>query len=375
MKSINNKKLPNLPINIKQFNYYVPKTDRYTNRIKDQLHIPIINSNNKSKKIEDYKTLSSKAERATYLKTIAKKYSTSVRNSFYKLLIKKQLNKKSQKEINNSIKKITHLSNSKKKEKKQNKENENIIIPKRFSVVIPKNIIKNNYLEKSSSISINNNSEKDFFKYNRTRSFKSSKSLKNNISELFKKSKRFSVINRVKNIREKEKSPFEVEEEDKMFKGTIQKKKMKKKKKQKKIKIYYSKDAPLNRVYKKIPYVISQLDKIKKLKNDMSLIKYQKTLLDLGNKIFDREINNKLNQKFIEIRKATEKKYDYLEKEIDLIEDREKTIIRQINTQQNFFKRIMINNNKSNLIYGVSNKIDFFPNIKFHHTQRIYIYK
>ena len=34
MKSINNKKLPNLPINIKQFNYYVPKTDRYTNRIK-----------------------------------------------------------------------------------------------------------------------------------------------------------------------------------------------------------------------------------------------------------------------------------------------------------------------------------------------------
>jgi hypothetical protein len=142
MKSINNKKFPNLPINIKPINYYVPKTDRYTDRIKDQLHIPIISPNNRSKKNEDYKTLNSKTARATYLKTLAKKYSTSVRNSFYKLLIKKQLNKKSQNEITNSVKKITHLSNSKKKDKKQNKENENIITPKRFSVFIPKILLK-----------------------------------------------------------------------------------------------------------------------------------------------------------------------------------------------------------------------------------------
>ena len=358
MKTMNNKRFPSLTINVKSIKDFAPKTDRYADRFKDKLYTPKTSLNNKSKISEEFRTIKTKAEKASYLKNIAKNYSTTVRNYFHRLIIKKQLNHKSKKEANSPKNKTSYLSTSKKKEKKQNNENENIIARKRFSVVIPQNDIKN---------FLNHNNSKDFLKYNKTRQFKSSKSLKNNMSESFK-SKRLSLLFKEKYSKQKEKSPFEVEEEDKMFKGTIIKKK--KKKKKKKFRIYNSKDTPLNKVYKKIPYIMSQLDKVKKQKKDMSLIKYQKTLLDLGNQIFDREINNKLNQKFLEIRKATEKRYDYFEKVIDSIEDREKTIIRQINTQQNFFKRIMINNNKSNLIYGVSNKIDFFPDIKFHRAHR-----
>ena len=98
----------------------------------------------------------------------------------------------------------------------------------------------------------------------------------------------------------------------------------------------------------------------------MSLVKYQKALLEIGSKVLNRDSSNKLNLKFIEIRKSTEKKYDYLEKEIIKIEEKEKKIIKKINTQQNFFKRIMVNNNKSNWIYGQNKKFDFFPEINFY---------
>ena len=168
-------------------------------------------------------------------------------------------------------------------------------------------------------------------------------------------------------------NPFEVDEEDKLFLQKLLKKK-KKNKKQKKKKLYNSHDAPLSKVYKQIPYILNQLNQVKQLKNDMSLIKYQRALLEIGSKVLNRDLSNKLNLKFIEIRKSSEKKYNYLEKEIIKIEEKEKKIIKKINTQQNFFKRIMINNNKSNWIYGQNKKIDYFPEINFIPIPRYLLY-
>ena len=135
-----------------------------------------------------------------------------------------------------------------------------------------------------------------------------------------------------------------------------------------------SHDNPLSKVYKRIPYILTKLNEVKKQKNDMTLMKYQNRLLEVGSKVLKRDVREKLNEKFIEIRKITEKKYDYFERALDSIEDEEKEIINKINTQQNFFKRIMINNNKEKLIFGLTKKHDFFPKIKFYPTPKNLLY-
>ena len=106
----------------------------------------------------------------------------------------------------------------------------------------------------------------------------------------------------------------------------------------------------------------------------MSLIQYQKKLLEVGSKVLDRDICNKLNQKFYEISKSIDNKYDFFGGLIDNIEEKEKKIIRKINTQQNFFKKVMVNNNRANWIYGMSNKIDYFPKVKFYPTPKYLLY-
>lgn len=366
MKTAHKNKLPKLTINIKTVKDYIPKTDRYN----DNLKIPIINKFNKSKKSEKNKTINIKSN---HLKNIAKNYSITVRKSFYsKINKKKLLNNKSHKELANSKNKISpSLSNSKKhKDKKHKNENKQ----KRLSVILNKSKINNKMnIEHRNSTIINNKRKKNIPNNNNSLN-KSSKTLDHYSSQIIKK-RHLSKISVSKKEKEKEKdknNPFEVEEEDKIFKRIISKKN--KKKKQKKLRLFNSRDAPLTRVYKKIPYIMTQLNEIKKLKNDMPLIKYQKTLLDVGSQVLDRDMNNKLNQKFFEIRKATEKKYDYFESFINSIEDKEKKIIKKINTQQNFFKRIMVNHNKSKLIYGTSNKVDFFPEIKFYPTPKHLLY-
>ena len=235
---------------------------------------------------------------------------------------------------------------------------------KRLSVIINRNNIKNNIKR------LNTFSNKNI------RTIQSSKSLINNI-KIYKNK---NIINSTKIINSKEKekekekeyNPFEVEEEDKIFKKIMKIKK--KKKKQKKLKLFNSHDAPLSKVYKNIPYILTQLNKVKKLKNNMSLAKYQKTLFDVGSQVLNRDLTYKLNLKFSEIRRSTEKKYDYFEGEIDSIEEKEKKIIKKINTQQNFFKNIMVKNNKSKWVYGISKKVDFFPNINFYPTPRYLLY-
>jgi len=359
MKTTSKNKLPKLTINIKTVKDYIPKTDRYNENLK----IPIINKFNISKKSEKNKTINTKSN---HLKSIAKNYSITVRKSFYSKINKKKLINKSHKELINSRNKISSsLSNSKKHKDKKHK-NENI--QKRFSLTLNKNKIKSKMIIQHKNTTIVNNKRKRNIPNNNNSLNKSSKTIDYSSSQILRKRK-LSIKSVSKKEKEKNKNnPFEIEEEDKIFKRIISKKK--KKKKQKKLRLFNSRDAPLNRVYKKIPYIMTQLNQIKKLKNDMPLIKYQKTLLDVGSQVLDRDMNNKLNQKFFEIRKVTEKKYDYFEFFINSIEDKEKKIIKKINTQQNFFKRIMVNHNKSKFIYGTSNKVDFFPEIKFYPTPK-----
>ena len=304
---------------------YISKTERNHHK----LSVPIINQNiQQQKNTEEKKKYNLKA---SLLKKIVKKsnspnkrYSLKTTNSNYfseKINIKKGIN------LNDTSN--NNIDNFNKSEK----------MKKRFSVIADRTKLKLN--------GINNNNRK------------SSKQLmvKNNEMNMNKTNGKKLDIN-----------PFEIDEEDKMFKIIMIKRK--KRKKQKKHKLLFSQDKSLLKVYKKLPYIMNELNKIKKTKKDMSLAKYQKTLLEVGNKVFERDICNKLNQKFYEIRKSVEKKYDYFEELIDSIEEREKKIIKKINTQQNFFKRIMVNNNKSNWIYGMNNKIDFFPKVKFYPTPK-----
>ena len=228
------------------------------------------------------------------------------------------------------------------------KKGKNIDILKRYSVMVNKSFIKNKLN------SINNKSNQ----LNR-----SSKVLTN---KDVPKNKRYSTLTTTSR-KDKRINPFEIEEEDKLFQKILNRKN---KKKQKKKPILRSRDNPLSKVYKKMPYVLTELDEVKKLKNDMSLMNYQKTLLDVGGKVLNRELNDKLTQKFFEIRKSTETKIEYFENIIDDIEDKEKKIIKKINTQQNYFKKTMVDNNKGRWIYGMSNKVDFFPQIKFYPTPK-----
>lgn len=277
------------------------------------------------------------------------------------------------------------VSNNNNKDGDQNIEQKN---GKRFSVILSRNDVNSLEFKDESSSKINKinkfntNTNLNTINTNNNDSLKNLYIRKNNKMRTLSKmssdqniDKNFSkIVQNSKEEKEKDKdkdanNPFQIEEEDKIFK-----KLMKKKKKRKKRLLLQSYDNPLSKVYKKIPYILTKLNEVKKQKNDMTLMKYQNRLLEVGSKVLKRDVREKLNKKFIEIRKVTEKKYDYFERALDSIEDEEKEIIKKINTQQNFFKRTMINNNKEKLIYGLTKKHDFFPKIKFYPTPRNLLY-
>jgi hypothetical protein len=273
------------------------------------------------------------------------------------------------------------ISNSDKNGNQNEKKNKG----KRFSVILSRNDNNvlgftlerstnnnNNKFKTNTNLNLVNNNNNDslknlYFRENRKMRTLSKMNSDRNIDKNFSK---FVKTSRAREEKEKDSNnPFQIEEEDKIFK-----KLMKKKKKRKKKLMLQSHDNPLSKVYKRIPYILTKLNEVKKQKNDMSLLNYQNRLLEVGSKVLKRDVREKLNKKFIEIRKVTEKKYDYFERALDSIEDQEKEIINRINTQQNFFKRIMINNNKENLIYGLTKKHDFFPKIKFYPTPKYLLY-
>ena len=176
----------------------------------------------------------------------------------------------------------------------------------------------------------------------------------------------------------KDPNDFEVSEEDRMFNQFLNEKpkhnKLKKEKKKIKIKIKLKKKKPkpvfsyhkaLNNIYKRIPEVMDQIESTKKLKESMSLYKYQNLLLEVGSQNLNKEIKDKLNDKFISLRKFTEKPYALFRQCLDKIENREKEIIKSINTKQNFYKKKM-KEKKYRTIY-ISRSMDYreLPNIRF----------
>ena len=232
---------------------------------------------------------------------------------------------------NLSNKKLLFANSSKKNKEFQisnnnMSENENQTIKnksKRFSLIISRNDNNSLGFKYESSTKINNinkfntninlnlinannnDSLKNlYFRENKKMKTLSKMSSDRNIDKNFSK-----IVQNSKEEKEKEKdlnNPFQIEEEDKIFK-----KLMKKKKKRKKRLMLQSHDNPLSKVYKRIPYILTKLNEVKKQKNDMTLMKYQNRLLEVGSKVLKRDVREKLNEKFIEIRKITEKKYDY----------------------------------------------------------------
>jgi len=176
----------------------------------------------------------------------------------------------------------------------------------------------------------------------------------------------------------KDPNDFDVSEEDRMFnqymnekekpkqnKTKKEKKKIKIKLKKKKLKPVFSYHSALNKIYKRIPEVMNQIESTKKLKESMSLYKYQNLLLEVGSQNLNKEIRDKLNDKFISLRKFTEKPYALFRQCLDKIENREKEIIESINTKQDFYKQKM-KEKKYKTIY-ISRSMDYkeLPNIRF----------
>ena len=364
-----NKVLPKISINMEKINKDYPKTDKNLNKFL----MPLINKNhqNISKEKNDINMTSSGTNRK-YIKHPSLNLNES---SIYK---RKSFSFSNKNILEN--KNILDLSTNKKEtdlfKSKFHIENKNKINPrlaKRFSVIISRNKINNKLgFSNTNLINFNINDNSLSLKNNTNRDNKKLKTLSNN--DIIKNiNKQFANTHRSVNKKESN-NPFKVEEEDKIFKNKIYKNLYIKKKKKKKKKLWKLSKNPLAKVYKSIPYIMTQLNKVKKLKNDMNLVRYQNTLMDVGSKVLKRDAREKLNEQFIQIRKSTEKKYHCFEEEIESIERKEKKIIFKINTQQSFFKKIMIENNKSSLIYGITNKHDNFPRIRFYPTPRKLLY-
>ena len=228
------------------------------------------------------------------------------------------------------------------------------------SINIP--VINQNYERRAST-----NSESISEKYKQL--FKS-QTLKSNSSPKNKNIKEYKFKNFLKPNKKIE-NPFEVEDEDKIFAQIIKKKNKTKKKNKNKsnpgFKLYKS---ALGRVYKKIPLVMHKLENVKKLKKFTNLFDYQGMLLNTGNRCLTREGRKKLNDKFEQIRKISEKNYSLFENSLDSIEKEERKIINKINTQTRFFKKTMIKNNRANFVYTNISKYDLLPEIKFYRSHR-----
>lgn len=237
----------------------------------------------------------------------------------------------------------------------------------------------NNY--NSNNLIINNTNNKDTL----DNSITSNRSTKKNINRIksyqniLNKNQNINYNNRNQEKMLKIKNPydFEVSEEDKMFNQykveTPKKLKTKKEKskiklklnmKKEKLKSIFSYHSPLDKVYKKFPQVLDEINKTKKLKFKMSLNRYQNLLLDVGSKNLPRETRDKLNDKFVSLRKSIDKAYVLFRDSLDKIEDEEKDIIDSINTQQDFYKKKMMENKYYTLAMSINLDDKTLPNLK-----------
>ena len=184
-------------------------------------------------------------------------------------------------------------------------------------------------------------------------------------------------LNQISMIKIKKPDDFEVSEEDRMFnqykikksRNDVIKKsktKVKIKLKKKKFNNLKSYDAALGKVYKKIPKILNKIENTKKLKGSMSLLKYQNLLLDVGSKNLNRETRQKLNNKFVSLRKFSDKVYDLFKESLEKIEKKEEKIIESINKQQNYYKRKMREKKYETISMFKSPPFFSLPNLQFH---------
>ena len=196
-------------------------------------------------------------------------------------------------------------------------------------------------------------------------------------TEVFQKS-RYNIPKIIK-----KKDEFEISEEDKMFDQFLLKKKkspkksktkakIKLKRKKKKLNFFSSYEAPLNKVYKRMPFILNKIELTKKLKNSFSLLKYQNLLLDVS-KNLDWDSRVKLTNKFTNLRNKISKEYELLRKSVRDIENKEKKIIEKVNRQQDNFKKNMRENNYYCMTIGMN--FHGIHSLKFHRTATKLRYK
>ena len=241
-----------------------------------------------------------------------------------------------------------------------NKTSNSNIVQKKQSYNIFNNYPNLNRLIKDNNIL--SYKKEDFFTNN------SNYNERNYETELYQRSNILPLLTKRKN-------EFEISEEDKIFDQFLLKKKKQIKKakhktkskiKSKKKKLYNSYEAPLYKVYKKIPQIINKIEHTKKLKNSFSLLKYQNLLFDVGSSILDWDSRAKLNNEFNHLRKITNKRYDLLRNTVRDLEKKEKEIIDNVNKQQDNLKKNLREKNYYCMTIGMN--FHGMPNLKFHQT-------
>lgn len=175
---------------------------------------------------------------------------------------------------------------------------------------------------------------------------------------------------------------FEISENDKIFnelqrftKAKLQKSNQNKKNveiKKKQNKSYNtryntntSKNQTLNKIYKTNKEIMKKLEKSKKLKDSLSLQKYQKLLLKVGSKNLDIPTKIKLEKTFLSLRKSPKRKMNILESLVTF-ENLEKKIINSINSKQFLYQKKIKEINSLSSSRPAFGGLKTLPKIKFH---------
>ena len=187
------------------------------------------------------------------------------------------------------------------------------------------------------------------------------------------------IVSPYAEVKIKDPDDFQVSEEDRMFNQytTLKVLKKKKEKKEKTVKIKLKKKLVRNffnithnpvlaKVYKKMPQIFEKIEDTKKLKYNMSLLKYQNLLMNVGTKNLNLETKQKLHNKFKSLRSMSNRKYSLFQEYLQMIEEKEEKIIKSINTQQDFYKKEM-KKSRYNTFSATRIVNDFgLPNLKFY---------
>lgn len=164
--------------------------------------------------------------------------------------------------------------------------------------------------------------------------------------------------------RKKSRLLFEINEEDRIFDQLIVDKKVKKKK-VKKLKIKQTPNEKiLNKLYNTSPRLTLAIDRIKKRKNDLSLVDYQSALLHTVSNNLSNESRMRLSNTFTRLKVKVSKRYETNKEYIKEVEKTEEEIIKNINQKEEKFEKILSRNLKYSS-YKLRYDSVSLPKIKF----------